>query len=127
VLITALLLAQAGFGMADFPSPEEFLSFTFLRDDQRREAKISGSLETPTEWSVASFIRILDACGAKQIAVSSKTRSYMILTSKSGSNDLKIARCVKASTSVRFSAEIKRIAHGTATFYDQPFRELWTD
>lgn len=126
ILLTLFAMQGLG-GISSLPPPEEDLSFLFVRDDEEKdlEWKIRGSASTPTEWSRSTFFGIVEQCGGKKLKGGSSHGHRIGVMAKSGSENLEIARCVKASTSVRFSVTVEHRAYGNVSRDKWPFRELW--
>ncbi|GAA0861417.1 hypothetical protein GCM10009115_04000 [Sphingopyxis soli] len=137
----ALLTPPGPSGLGEFRPPEEMLEFDFERgdapsddggedegekkDEKGNSKKVQGSLTVPTTWSTSTFLGIVRQCGGKQLSATSLAGNWITVSGARTANDLEIARCVQASTSVRFFVKVKRRAQGGVTYYDQPFRELW--
>ncbi|MET0309710.1 MAG: hypothetical protein ABW023_13470 [Sphingomonas sp.] len=73
------------------------------------------------------FFNIVQKCGGKGLGIEDGNGRRIVVTGESSRNDLDIARCVQASTSVRFSAGVKEHGLGSVLFDQQPFRALWDD
>jgi hypothetical protein len=117
---------QAVSGLSTALPPDERLRFVFARDD-RSSAKIAGSGATPTSWSTPTLFNIVQQCGGKGLGVARSNARRIVVTGESGANNLEVARCVQASTSVRFWAGVQDNRSGSRTFDQQPFRALWSD
>lgn len=131
MIAVALFALQAASGLSGYLPIEEKLHFVFARDDQHDpehsdQEKITGTLSTPTEWSPPAFLDIVRECGGKRMRATSTTQ-HIFVTGQSTPKNLNVARCVKASTSVRFSVHVQVNNQWKENFYDQPFRELWND
>ncbi len=127
MLFLSILFVQGLGGMSSFPPPEEYLRFVFVHDDEQKdlEWKIRGSATTPTEWSGSKFFEIVEQCGGNKLRFGASLGRRISVFGRSGGEDLEIARCVKASTSVRFSVGIERRAYGNINWYTSSFRTLW--
>ena len=137
----ALLTPPGASGLGEFRPPEEMIEFDFERGDAPSEdgdadqgedkgeksnsKKVQGLLAAPTAWSTSTFLAIVRQCGGKGLSATSYAGYWITISGARTANDLEIARCVRASTSVRFFVKVKRRAMGKVTYYDQPFRELW--
>ncbi len=126
ILLTLLAMQGLG-GMSSWPPPEESLRFIFVRDDEKRDSewKIRGSANTSTEWSGWTFLGIVDQCGGKTLTLGPTHGRRISVIGASGDGNLEIVRCVKASTSVRFSVSVMHRAYGDERDDKWPFKELW--
>lgn len=127
ILLTLFAMQGLG-GMSSFPPPEEYLHFAFVHDDDDEkdlEWNIRGSSVQPTEWSESKFLDIVAQCGGKKLVLGWSLEHRIGVIARSGAKNLEMVRCVKASTSVRFSVTIKRRAYGSVSHYKRQFRELW--
>ena len=131
MIAVALFALQGASGLSGYLPVEEKLHFVFARDGQQDQEnsdreKIAGMLSTPTEWSQPAFLDIVRECGGRKMWAASNTRRIFV-TGRSTAKNFDVARCVKGSTSVRFSDYLQVNHQWEEKFYDQPFRELWSD
>lgn len=126
LLLIAALQAGSPSALSRALPREEQLRFVFVREGRPTRARISGTAGVPTTWSGPSFFRIVRHCGGERIGVEQSNGREVVVTSASGGRNLAVARCIKASTSVRFWAGIRQQGGGAPVFYDQrPFAALW--
>jgi hypothetical protein len=117
---------QAAYGLSNSPPHAERLQFVFARGDQGNPPKIAGLLDAPTPWSGPTFFNVVQQCGGEKLSVERNNGRRVVVTGESNADNLDVARCVQASTSVRFSVGVRESGHGAMAFDQQPFRELWS-
>jgi hypothetical protein len=134
MILLTFAMMHAAYGLSDSPPRAERLQFIFARGDQGgRPAvgqggppKIAGSLSTPTQWSGPAFFNIVQQCGGKRLSVARSVGYRVVVTGESNADNLDVARCVQASTSVGFWAGVRESGDGAMAFDQRPFEALWS-
>lgn len=124
LLLAVAALQSTGGLSAELPG-DEWLQFTFVRDPRFSSARITGTSPTATTWSKPALHRIVDRCGGRVTSMSRYSGRAISVRARSTANNVAIARCVQASTSLRFRATVAGRGFASTPSHEAPFRALW--
>jgi hypothetical protein len=118
-------LVQAVGGLSTASPHDEALRFSFVRTAQIGHPRITGMSSTKTNWSVANLLSIVRHCGGRGATASRDNGRVIAVRAASTASNLDVARCVKASTSLRFDVGVRERGFTAVAFDETPFRQLW--